>query len=179
VELLAGGCLGLMGLIPCLPCNKPALSGLDTNIHSQTLGRIKTIQQLIKSFADDYLRQTNLLLGLPTTAEELSFNEPLASLEAQLAALGGMGMPQVMMPQQEEVKKERKKRTLDPRAPRRPLTAYFLYMQTARPIIAADLGADAPKRAVQEEGQRRWATMSPTEKQVRASVHVVVLKSKR
>jgi hypothetical protein len=38
-------------------------------------------------------------------------------------------------------------------------------MQTARPIIASDLGEGAPKGAVQEEGQRRWAVMGPAEKQ--------------
>lgn len=111
------------------------------------------------------MRQTNLLLGLPTTAEDLSYNEPLANLEASLAALGSIPAPQPVAVPQEEQKKERKKRTLDPNAPKRPLTPYFLYMQTARPIIAADLGASAPKRAVQEEGQRRWATMGATEKQ--------------
>lgn len=39
-------------------------------------------------------------------------------------------------------------------------------MQTARPIIANDLGDSAPKGAVQEEGQRRWASMGANEKQV-------------
>lgn len=63
-----------------------------------------------------------------------------------------------------EEKKERKKRTHDPNAPKRPLTPYFLYMQTARPIIASDLGEGAPKGAVQEEGQRRWAVMGAAEK---------------
>ena len=65
-----------------------------------------------------------------------------------------------------EEKKERKKRTHDPNAPKRPLTPYFLYMQHARSIIANDLGTEAPKGAVQEEGQRRWAHMSPHEKKV-------------
>ncbi len=32
-------------------------------------------------------------------------------------------------------------------------------MQTARPIISNDLGPDAAKGAVQEEGQRRWSSM--------------------
>ena len=64
-----------------------------------------------------------------------------------------------------EEKKERKKRSHDPNAPKRPLTPYFLYMQTARPIIASDLGQGAPKGAVQEEGQRRWAVMGSSEKQ--------------
>lgn len=97
-----------------------------------------------------------------------------------LSALNGMGMdlanvglpimPNVLaapVPRPgEEVKKERKKRQHDPNAPKRPLTPYFLYMQTARPIIADDLGADAAKGAVQEEGQRRWSTMSAREKAV-------------
>jgi len=39
-----------------------------------------------------------------------------------------------------------------------------LYMQTARPIIATDLGSSAPKGAVQEASQRRWATMGAGEK---------------
>ncbi len=73
--------------------------------------------------------------------------------------------PELQQPVEE--KKERKKRTHDPNAPKRPLTPYFLYMQHARSIIANDLGAEAPKGAVQEEGQRRWAHMSPTEKKVR------------
>jgi len=70
------------------------------------------------------------------------------------------GVPQPVV----EEKKERKKRTHDPNAPKRPLTPYFLYMQTARPIIASDLGEDAPKGAVQEEGQRRWSVMNASEK---------------
>ena len=65
-----------------------------------------------------------------------------------------------------EEKKERKKRQHDPNAPKRPLTPYFLYMQTARPIIASDLGTEAPKGAVQEEGQRRWKAMGQAEKNV-------------
>ncbi len=68
-----------------------------------------------------------------------------------------------------EEKKERKKRTHDPNAPKRPLTPYFLYMQTARPIIANDLGPDAPKGAVQEEGQRRCGTMNAHDKGVSIS----------
>jgi hypothetical protein len=75
-------------------------------------------------------------------------------------------VPADLLPPVEE-KKERKKRQHDPNAPKRPLTPYFLYMQHARSIIANDLGSEAPKGAVQEEGQRRWAQMGPHEKQVR------------
>lgn len=123
--------------------------------------RLATIQDLIKSFAVDYLRQTNLLLGEGTNLED--GQQLLAGVEN---AFNGLIQPPVAAPAApvEGEKKERKKRTHDPNAPKRPLTPYFLYMQTARPIIASDLGEAAPKRAVQEEGQRRWAVMGPSEK---------------
>ncbi|EDO03302.1 hypothetical protein SS1G_05783 [Sclerotinia sclerotiorum 1980 UF-70] len=59
--------------------------------------------------------------------------------------------------------KERKKRQHDPNAPKRPLTPFFLYMQTARPIIAKDLG-DVPKGEVSSEGTKRWTDMAPKDK---------------
>ncbi|KAI0107796.1 hypothetical protein GGR51DRAFT_548277 [Nemania sp. FL0031] len=114
----------------------------------------------MKNFADDFVRQTNLLIGEPAPFD----NGAGASMQSLVATLDGIGgQLSDLLPHGEE-KKERKKRTHDPNAPKRPLTPYFLYMQTARPIIANDLGADAPKGAVQEEGQRRWASMSPQEK---------------
>jgi hypothetical protein len=112
---------------------------------------------LIKSFSQDYLRQTNLLLGEGTNLEAGDIEQQFGF--GQLAQFTGVVPPPAV-----EEKKERKKRTHDPNAPKRPLTPYFLYMQTARPIIANDLGEDAPKGAVQEEGQRRWSVMNPSEK---------------
>ncbi|KAJ2892990.1 putative high mobility group protein [Zalerion maritima] len=131
-------------------------------VRDSVYARLSTIQDLIKSFSVDYLRQTNLLLGEPTNIGDSAAIQPLVALDQHLGALG----PQFAAagPVIEE-KKERKKRTHDPNAPKRPLTPYFLYMQTARPIIANDLGENAPKGAVQEEGQRRWASMNASEKQ--------------
>ncbi|KAI1178996.1 hypothetical protein F4777DRAFT_14166 [Nemania sp. FL0916] len=122
--------------------------------------RFNTITTLMKNFSDDFVRQTNLLIGEPGAFD----NGAGASMQSLVASLDGIsGQLGDLLPHGEE-KKERKKRTHDPNAPKRPLTPYFLYMQTARPIIANDLGSDAPKGAVQEEGQRRWASMSPQEK---------------
>ncbi|KAI1819747.1 hypothetical protein F4861DRAFT_525785 [Xylaria intraflava] len=122
--------------------------------------RFNTITALMKNFADDFVRQTNLLIGEPAPFD----NGTGASMQSLVATLDGLGgQLSDLLPHGEE-KRERKKRTHDPNAPKRPLTPYFLYMQTARPIIANDLGADAPKGAVQEEGQRRWTSMSPQEK---------------
>ncbi|KAK3945389.1 hypothetical protein QBC46DRAFT_360481 [Diplogelasinospora grovesii] len=131
--------------------------------------RLLTIQELIKSFSQDYLRQTNLLLGEGTASIENGGSEmagiadALASLQQQQGQYQAVIAAPPLAPVEE--KKERKKRTHDPNAPKRPLTPYFLYMQTARPIIASDLGAEAPKGAVQDEGQRRWAVMAAAEKQ--------------
>ncbi|KAI4863007.1 hypothetical protein F4820DRAFT_428372 [Hypoxylon rubiginosum] len=120
--------------------------------------RFNTINGLMKSFSDDFLRQTNLLIGEPAPFD----NGNVANLMANLDGMNGG--PLADFGAHVEEKKERKKRTHDPNAPKRPLTPYFLYMQTARPIIANDLGQEAPKGAVQEEGQRRWASMTPAEK---------------
>jgi hypothetical protein len=119
---------------------------------------LTTILELLRSFTQDYIRQTNLILGEPTAEGQ---GDLLSSFESAAAQLM---MPVVAEAAPVEEKKERKKRTHDPNAPKRPLTPYFLYMQHARSIIANDLGTEAPKGAVQEEGQRRWANMSPTEK---------------
>lgn len=134
---------------------------LFTNKVNQAVGRLTTILELLRSFTNDYIRQTNLLLGEGTA--EGPQGDLLNTFENAAAQLMMPGIPD-MTPLVEE-KKERKKRTHDPNAPKRPLTPYFLYMQHARSIIANDLGADAPKGAVQEEGQRRWAHMTPQEKQ--------------
>lgn len=116
----------------------------------------------MKSFSDDFLRQTNLLIGEPAPFDNGGAVNAMQNFMANLDGIGNQ-LGEFTGSHVEE-KKERKKRTHDPNAPKRPLTPYFLYMQTARPIIANDLGQDAPKGAVQEEGQRRWASMTPEEK---------------
>ncbi|KAK5992655.1 hypothetical protein PT974_06070 [Cladobotryum mycophilum] len=129
-------------------------------VRDSAVGRLTTIMELLRSFTNDYIRQTNLLLGEHTAeGAQPDLINTFENAAAQLI------MPMPEMPPLIEEKKERKKRTHDPNAPKRPLTPYFLYMQHARSIIAADLGSEAPKGAVQEEGQRRWAHMGPHEKQ--------------
>ena len=135
--------------------------------HLQNINRLSGLVDLLKSFANDYVRQTNLLLGEHTPEGQVDL---FAGIEADAAALVPVIDPAVVAPivapaASADEKKERKKRTHDPNAPKRPLTPYFLYMQHARNIIANDLGAEAPKGAVQEEGQRRWRNMAPSEKQ--------------
>ncbi|KAI0169115.1 hypothetical protein GGR52DRAFT_581358 [Hypoxylon sp. FL1284] len=140
----------------------PRTIGIDefVRVRDSVHARFNTITGLMKSFSDDFLRQTNLLIGEPAPFD----NGTSHSMQNLIANLDGMSSQLADFGAHVEEKKERKKRTHDPNAPKRPLTPYFLYMQTARPIIANDLGQEAPKGAVQEEGQRRWASMTPAEK---------------
>ncbi|KAL7620484.1 hypothetical protein AAE478_009479 [Parahypoxylon ruwenzoriense] len=144
------------------PGGQPRTIGIEEfiRVRDSVHARFNTITGLMKSFSDDFLRQTNLLIGEPTPFD----NGASHSMQTLIANLDGIGGQLGDFGAHIEEKKERKKRTHDPNAPKRPLTPYFLYMQTARPIIANDLGQDAPKGAVQEEGQRRWASMTPSEK---------------
>ncbi|KAM5442823.1 high mobility group protein [Microsporum ferrugineum] len=59
----------------------------------------------------------------------------------------------------------KRKRVHDPNAPKRALTAYFLYMKHERANIAAELGTNARPKEVADEGTRRWSEMSDAERQ--------------
>jgi hypothetical protein len=73
-------------------------------------------------------------------------------------------------------KRKREKKEKDPNAPKKPLTAAFLYHQHARPIVKADLEAALPpggqieKNAVQIEVNKRWNELSEEEKE--ASIYL-------
>jgi hypothetical protein len=132
-------------------------------VRDSCLTRFATITGLIREFAHDYARQTNMLMGVgDQNGDDAHSSALLAQLDSATSQLMLNGLTD-LVPAGEE-KKERKKRVHDQNAPKRPLTPYFLYMQHARSVIAGDLGEDAPKGAVQTEGQRRWSQMSEQEK---------------
>ncbi|KAJ5964182.1 uncharacterized protein N7479_004058 [Penicillium vulpinum] len=62
--------------------------------------------------------------------------------------------------------KKRKRAPVDPNAPKRALTPYFLFMQHNRSKIAEDLGNDARPKDVADEGTRRWQSMEDTQKEI-------------
>lgn len=69
-------------------------------------------------------------------------------------------------------KRKREKKEKDPNAPKRPLTAAFLYAQHARPIVKRDLesslapGAKLEPNAVNFEVNKRWNEMLEEDKEV-------------
>merc|ERR1712169_38780 len=74
--------------------------------------------------------------------------------------------PLVVAEAEGDGKKKRKRTPHDPNAPKRALTPYFLYMQSARAQIAKELGDSAKPKEVADEGTRRWTEMSPAEKSI-------------
>jgi hypothetical protein len=71
-------------------------------------------------------------------------------------------------------KRKREKKEKDPNAPKKPLTAAFLYAQTARPIVRGDLEAalgpdqKLEPNAVNLEVNKRWNEMTEEDKEVRS-----------
>jgi len=132
---------------------------------------LATLQDAIQTLSSAYIKHTNAVLGehgagldVESALAKLGEN-PLLKLGELHRAISPAGKSNVAG-DAAGGKKERKKRQHDPNAPKRPLTPFFLYMQTARPIIANDLGAEAAKGAVSDEGTRRWGTMAAEDKQV-------------
>ncbi|RFU23578.1 hypothetical protein B7463_g12759, partial [Scytalidium lignicola] len=133
---------------------------------------LATLQDAIQTLSSAYIKHTNAVLGehgagldVETALSKLGDNPLLGGMTSLQRAVTPAA-PIAAAGADASLKKERKKRQHDPNAPKRPLTPYFLYMQTARPIIAGDLGPDAAKGAVSDEGTRRWGTMSLTDKQL-------------
>ncbi|KAK2627491.1 hypothetical protein QTJ16_003457 [Diplocarpon rosae] len=134
---------------------------------------LATLQDAIQTLSSAYIKHTNAVLGQHGVG--LDVDSTLAKLaENPLLILGG-DLNRAISPAKsvaaEPDKKERKKRQHDPNAPKRPLTPFFLYMQTARPIIASDLGPETAKKNVSSEGTRRWAAMAPQDKQLWTNVY--------
>jgi hypothetical protein len=144
----------------------------QTLMWAKVVTGLATLQDAIQTLSTAYIKHTNAVLG--EHGAGLDVDSALAKLgDNPLLKLGELN--RAISPSKSNAaggdaaagdKKERKKRQHDPNAPKRPLTPFFLYMQTARPIIATDLGAEAAKGAVSAEGTRRWGTMAADDKQV-------------
>ncbi len=128
---------------------------------------LATLQAAVQDLSRAYIAHTNTVLGRsPGTTMEMiaastGFANPLGEA-LMLAPRATTPAPKADAPEE----KKRKKRAHDPNAPKRPLTPYFLYMQSARQIIASDLGEGAKPGQISEEGTRRWKAMDEDEKKV-------------
>lgn len=131
---------------------------------SQVVTGLATLQSAVQDLSRAYIAHTNTVLGRApgSRLELMSLTNPLGDngLLGQSAATLAAGT------EAGDGKKKRKRAPHDKHAPKRPLTPYFLYMQTARPIIRTELPSDHAPKDVADEGARRWAAMDVDEKGV-------------
>jgi hypothetical protein len=132
----------------------------------QVIVALATLQSSVQDLSRAYINHANTVLN-PGRSGGLDVGLSNILADSGLLTTGRIadGLPQVENPV-EEGKKKRKRAKHDPNAPKRALTPYFLYMQSARSQIAKELGEHAKPKEVADEGTRRWGSMSPTEKAV-------------
>ncbi|KAI9872879.1 MAG: hypothetical protein M1823_008060, partial [Watsoniomyces obsoletus] len=125
---------------------------------------LATLQSSVQDLSRAYINHANTVLA-PGRGGALDANlTNILSESGLLTGPAGAGaLPAVVEPELEG-KKKRKRTPHDPNAPKRALTPYFLYMQSARGQISKELGDQAKPKEVADEGTRRWTEMPANEK---------------
>ena len=144
---------------------------------NQVIVALATLQSSVQDLSRAYINHANTVLG-PGSGGALDNN--LTNFLSGSAFLPGRAVPAEAAPVEEPAgdgKKKRKRAKHDPNAPKRALTPYFLFMQTARAQIAKELGDNAKPKEVADEGTRRWGTMPPEDKHVSCMQHPSVPQS--
>jgi hypothetical protein len=139
-----------------------------THTYAQVIVALATLQSSVQDLSRAYINHANTVLN-PGRGGALDANLTNILTESGLIGAGRM-QPQDLQINPEEPasgeKKKRKRAKHDPNAPKRALTPYFLYMQSARSLIATELGEHAKPKEVADEGTRRWGEMKAEDKQV-------------
>jgi len=129
---------------------------------------LATLQSSVQDLSRAYIQHANTVLT-PGKHGLNPIDANLTSILTESGLLTGRpadAPPLVVAEAEGDGKKKRKRTPHDPNAPKRALTPYFLYMQSARAQIAKELGDSAKPKEVADEGTRRWTEMSPAEKSV-------------
>ena len=123
---------------------------------------LATLQSAVQDLSRAYIAHTNTVIGKgPGAQADLLSLNPLVG-----ESLFG-NRPTTPAPNVEVVEtKKRKRAPHDKNAPKRPVTPYFLYMQTARSEIASEMPPGHTAKQVADEGTRRWLSMTEAEKKV-------------
>ncbi|SLM33625.1 High mobility group box domain [Lasallia pustulata] len=125
---------------------------------------LATLQSAVQDLSRAYIAHTNTVIGKGpgSSLELLNLTNPLGVDESlfRVAATPAPGA----VTDGEGGKKKRKRAPHDTNAPKRALTPYFLYMQTARQLIASQMKPGYKAKEVADEGTRRWAAMPKAEK---------------
>jgi hypothetical protein len=130
----------------------------------QVIVALATLQTSVQDLSRAYINHANTVLA-PGRGGALDTNlTNILSESGLLASAAGAARPAEAV--EEGGKKKRKRIPHDPNAPKRALTPYFLYMQSARGQIAKELGEQAKPKEVADEGTRRWTQMPQVDKTI-------------
>lgn len=140
-----------------------------TKTYQKVIVALATLQNSVQDLSKAYINHANTVLN-PGRAGTLDLNLTNTLLESGLLTHRAPS-PGMKQDAPVEAKKKRKRAAHDPNAPKRALTPYFLYMQSARPQIAQELGTNAKPKEVADEGTRRWGIMPEADKNV---CHVLI-----
>ena len=132
--------------------------------YEKVIVALATLQNSVQDLSKAYINHANTVLN-PGRAGTLDLNLTTTLLDSGLLTHRAPS-PGTKQEAPAEAKKKRKRAAHDPNAPKRALTPYFLYMQSARPQIAQELGSNAKPKEVADEGTRRWSIMPDADKNV-------------
>ena len=130
---------------------------------------LATLQSAVSDLSRAYIAHTDTVLGRgnASSLEQLAISN---TLSGENGLFGGRGPTPAPTTEPPPEGKKRKRAPHDKNAPKRALTPFFLYLQTARPAIAAEMGPGHTAKEVQDEGGRRWREMSDEKKSVSHAV---------
>ena len=131
----------------------------------QVVTGLATLQSAVSDLSRAYIAHTDTVIGRGNSSslEQITFANPLSGDNALFGQRGPTPAPTIEIPTQGA---KRKRAPHDKNAPKRALTPFFLYLQTARTKIADEMGAGKTAKEVQDEGGRRWREMSEDDKKV-------------
>ena len=131
---------------------------------------LATLQSAVQDLSRAYIAHTNTVIGKGSGSalELMSVANPLGPGENVLFT-GRTATPGPIMEGPES--KKRKRAPHDKNAPKRPVTPYFLYMQTARSEISSEMPLGHTAKQVADEGTKRWLEMPAEEKEVSLSFY--------
>lgn len=125
---------------------------------------LSTLQSAVQDLSRAYIAHTNTVIGKApgSSLELLSLTNPLGSDNVFFGGRTATPGPTLDVTEG----KKRKRAPHDKNAPKRPVTPYFLYMQTARSLIAGEMEPSHSAKEVADEGTRRWNDMPPEEREL-------------
>ena len=141
----------------------------ELTVLPQVVTGLATLQSAVQDLSRAYIAHTNTVIGKSpgSSLELLNLAGPLAGENVIFGNPAATPAPNA----EGGESKKRKRAPHDKNAPKRPVTPYFLYMQTARAEIAKEMEPGHTAKEVADEGTKRWLSMPQKEKDVSSTIY--------